>query len=362
MFRTAVVRGVLISAIWFASGWQSAHAQNVFSVAFGCCIDESQRQEVWDALNLADPDVFLFLGDSISVNADDMQDILDGYEVFNRYRGPRVLRRNSAVMSIWNEHDYAIDGHRGNDNPQRYAVRNQFLTFWREPAYSPRQYQQHGIYKSVIFGNAPYRVQVIVLDGRWNRDPLPEKGGITGVANWFTDIKDRFLPNPTGSLLGEPQWQWLAEQLQQPAEVRVIASATPVLAPQNGYDSWAMYSQEQMRLQKLLRETQANGVVLATAGRWFGEIDKASDWLPYPLMQVVSGSVNQQNDNPYAFQQRVGKAQPDARYGQITIDWEQQPAVVEFSLRDINGQPLNTISVPLQQLQAPTSSVDGAAD
>lgn len=38
----------------------SAPAQQTTRVAFGCCIDHTKRQEVWDAINHAQPEVFVF--------------------------------------------------------------------------------------------------------------------------------------------------------------------------------------------------------------------------------------------------------------------------------------------------------------
>ncbi len=342
-----------IRSVWlflllaFAS---SVSAQQSTRVAFGCCIDHTSRQEIWDAVNHAQPEVFVFLGDTVDVDADDMDDLLDAYEVFNRYRGPRVLRRNSAVMSVWNRNDYSLDGNGGKNNPNRYAVRNHFLTFWREPATSERLFQTHGIAKSVIFGNEPQRVQVIVLDGRWNRDPLTTVGWMERQTRRFNSDLGPYQANNTGTLLGDKQWQWLAEQLQKPAEVRIIMSATPVLAPANGYDSWALYKREQKRLKELLTELKPSGLLLASGDRFFGEFAKSDEFLSYPLWQVTPGTINFDGDTPYQSSYRDGKAFTESRYGQIEVIWKEQPELV-LTLRDIDGRPLDSRKLNLSQLQ-----------
>ncbi|AVJ56566.1 phosphodiesterase [Idiomarina sp. OT37-5b] len=322
-------------------------AQQSTRVAFGCCMDHSERQEVFDALNLADPEVFVFLGDTVDVDAGDMDDMLEAYEVLNRFRGPRLLRRQSAVMAVWNRMDYQIDGYSGANNPLKYAVRNHFLTFWREPISSPRMFQQHGIAKSVIFGDAPQRVQVILLDGRWNRDALSRVGWFERLKRSFDDNLGPYQASPGGRLLGDEQWQWLREQLQKPAEVRVLMSATPFFAPLNGYDSWAMYAQEQQRLQQLLQEVQPNGLVLAVGDRGFGELVKVDGILEYPLWQVTSGYLSAESHTPYAYNERQGKAQENARYGQIEVRWQQTPELI-LSLRDVDGRALleQTLTLP----------------
>lgn len=314
-------------------------AQQTTRVAFGCCMDHSERQDVFDALNLADPEVFVFLGNTVDVNANDMDDMLAAYEVLNRFRGPKELRRQTAVMSVWNHTDYAIDGDAGANNPLKYAVRNHFLTFWREPISSLRMFQQHGIAKAVTFGKADQRLQVIVLDGRWNRDSLAKVGWFERITRRFDDELGPYLVNPTGQLLGDEQWQWLAEQLQQPADIRVLMSATPFFAPANGYDSWAMYPQEQQRLKQLLQQLQPNGLVLAVADRGFGELVKRDNLLSYPVWQLSSGYLSAASTSPYRYSDRQGEAFEQARYGQIEVSWNEQPEVT-LSLRDVNGRVL----------------------
>lgn len=328
----------------------ASYAQQSTRVAFGCCLNHSERQDVFDALNMADPEVFVFLGNVVDADAGDMDDMLEAYEVFNRFRGPKVLRRQSAVMSIWNNTDYTIDGYRGKDNPSKYAVRNQFLTFWREPVGSPRLFQEHGLAKAVIFGQAPQRVQVIVLDGRWNRDPLSQVGWTERMARKFDAELGPYKANPSGELLGDAQWQWLEEQLKQPAEVRVLMSATPFFAPNNGYDSWSLYSREQQRLERLLKRLQPNGLVLAVGDRDFGELSKIDNILPYPLWQVTAGSISSESASPYASVIRQGRGHEGSRYGQVEVRWLEQGPELELTLRDVNGRVLEQQQLSLTAL------------
>lgn len=329
----AVVTAIMMSVT-------PALAQQSTRVAFGCCMDHSERQDVFDALNFADPEVFVLLGNTVDVDADDMDDLLEAYDVLNRFRGPKVLRRQSAVMSVWNRTDYAIDGQAGVNNPLKYAVRNHFLTFWREPISSPRMFQQHGIAKAVVFGEAPQRVQVILLDGRWNRDPLAQVGLVERMKRALDSEQGPYLPNRAAALLGDEQWQWLAEQLQEPAEVRVLMSATPFFAPPNGFDSWSMYGSEQQRLVELLQQLKPNGLVLAVGDRGFGELAKIDDVLGYPLWQVTSGHLSSATQSPYRFAQRQGRAYEQTRYGQIEVSWQETAPELILSLRDVDGRAL----------------------
>ncbi|WP_404399847.1 alkaline phosphatase D family protein [Idiomarina seosinensis] len=344
-----VIKGWLLLSLTLLCG-SYANAQQSTRVAFGCCFDHSERQLAFDALTHADPEAFVFLGNALDVNAGDMDDLLDAYDVFNRFRAPKVLRRQSAVLSVWNLKDYRIDGKTGANNPLKYAVRNHYLTFWREPATSSRMFQQHGIAKAIVLGSAPQRVQIIVLDGRWNRDPLPRVGWFERQMRKFDHKQGPYLSNPGGQLLGEEQWQWLAAELEQPAEVRIIMSATPFFAPQNGYDSWSMYPKAQQRLVELLTETKPNGLLLAVGDRGFGELSKVTDVLPYPLWQITAGSIESDDTEPYPSEYRQGPAITQARYGQIEVIWSETPDL-RLSLQDVDGRALHSQTLSLSQLQ-----------
>lgn len=193
-------------------------------------------------------------------------------------------------------------------------------------------------------------MQVIVLDGRWNRDPLSQVGWVERQTRRFNADLGPYQSNNTGDLLGDEQWQWLAEQLQQPAEVRIIMGATPVIAPANGYDSWALYLREQNRLKELLTELKPSGLLLASGDRLFGEFAKSDEFLPYPLWQVTPGSINFDGETPYSSSYRDGEAYAESRYGQIEVIWKEQPEL-ELTLRDVDGRPLDTRKLNLSQLQ-----------
>ena len=58
------------------------------------------------------------------------------------------------------------------------------------------------------------------------------------------------MPNtdPTPTVLGEAQWKWLEEQLQVPAEVRLIGSSIQVVAEDHGWEKWTNFPHERERL------------------------------------------------------------------------------------------------------------------
>ncbi|EKE83721.1 alkaline phosphatase D family protein [Idiomarina xiamenensis] len=320
-------------------------------IEFSCCLAHDRSQPVWQAISRSDPDVFLLLGNALNIDADDIDDMRSAYDVLDRYRGLRQTRLNSLLMSIWGAQDYAIADADGRTNGERFAVRNLFLDYWREPLASGRHYQQQGIYKSVVVGQAPQRVQIILLDSRWNRQSLTTRSWWQRLQAWFND-QGRWQQNNSDELLGESQWQWLNEQLQVPAEVRIVGSSEAFLSDFDGHDNWSAYPAAQQRLFRTLRDSRANGVVLVAGSKRYGDLSVHQGAVDYPLWQISSGSINRGGGAVSANRYRQGKAYPEAHYGRIEIQWANQQPQLLLSVRDIDGRVLQQQQLALQTLTA----------
>ena len=152
-------------------------------------------------------------------------------------------------MAAWDNHDYGK--HSGGAEFELQQVSQQiFLDFFDEPADSERRLSP-GIYDAKIIGPVGKRVQIILLDTRCFKGPFikdtrskEEKaaaGNVGSMAN--------YIPNtsPEVTLLGETQWDWLEQQLKQPAEIRLVVSSTQVVADQKAMDEWGNYPLERKR-------------------------------------------------------------------------------------------------------------------
>src|SRR5262249_20692493 len=150
--------------------------------------------------------------------------------------GFKKLRAACPIMAVWDDHDYGKDD-AGEEFPLKDDSKKQFLTFFGEPAGSPR-WMYPGVYDAKIIGQAGKRVQIILLDGRDNRTSL--KKGPRGSDPRFPRVEP-YVPNTEASatFLGEAQWRWLEEQLRQPAEVRLICSGIQVISEDHIFEKWA---------------------------------------------------------------------------------------------------------------------------
>lgn len=171
--------GIITGVIGMLTALQSgsfAYAQDAVKeytrVAVACCVDPDRRQRAWEPIRRFNPDLVMMMGDMIDVNADDLEDLADGYEILSRSRGLRLIRQNAYTMAIWNEYDYALNGRVDNTHRKKAEVRQHFIEYWNEPYNTERYYRQDGLYGSMFLGEGERRIQILMLDTRWHRQPL----------------------------------------------------------------------------------------------------------------------------------------------------------------------------------------------
>ena len=322
-------------------------------IAFGSCAHQEKPQPIWDAVLATRPDLFVFLGDNIYGDTEDMGILANKYAQLGEVPGFRKLRESDdcRVLATWDDHDYGKDD-AGDEYPMREASQRVFLDFWNDPPDSARR-KRPGVYASYLFGPPGKRVQVILLDTRYFRSPLvkipkPEKG------------KGPYLPdtNPSVTMLGEAQWAWLEEQLRVPADLRVIGSSIQVVPTQHGWEKWENFPRERQRLFDLIRKTKANGVVLLSGDRHFAEISREPKAVGYPLYDLTASSINRPGKGdrvePNVF--RVGDLYEFENFGLLTIDWSAKDPAVEMTIRGMDGKPVVQETVRLSTLNAPPAT------
>ena len=330
-------------------------------IAFGSCSKESLPQPIWDAVLAADPELFVFLGDNIYGDTRDMALLREKYARLARVDGFRRIRDRVPLVATWDDHDFG-ENDAGGDYPMKEDSRRIFLDFWGEPADSPRR-ARDGVYTSYTFGPEGRRVQLILLDLRYNRTPIavsPFLENEAGYRAWAErtaaagrEVSGPYVrnPDPAATMLGEPQWRWLEAQLRQPADVRVIGSSLQVLADFPGWEAWVNYPHDQQRLFGLIRETGARGVVMISGDTHYGELSRQSANVPYPIYDLTSSGLTEVWHAPVPNALRLdGQSFRQANFGLIEFDWMQRS--LTLSLRDVGGEPLLRRTLRLEELQA----------
>ena len=321
-------------------------------IAFGACAHENRPQPIWDAVVAAEPDLFIFTGDNIYGDTEDMDVLRAKYERLGAQPGYQRLLETCPVLATWDDHDYGV-----NDGGRHYPMREQSaeicMDFFGVPDDDPRR-SREGIYGSQVMGEEGSRVQIILLDTRYFRDNL-DRGTLSGeerreqnVVGWYQPTDDT-----SRTLLGEAQWQWLEEQLQVEAEVRIVSSIQ-VVSWEKGMECWGNMPHERDRLFNLIESTDAQGAFFISGDVHFTELS-LSDEGPYPLYDLTSSGLNQSpgrnwhtSINSYRLE---GMMYSGRNFGLIQINWAGDDTTITLQGRNEAGEPVYEQVVPLSDLE-----------
>ncbi len=318
----------------------------ISKIAFGSCSTQDDPLPILRTVLEWEPDLFIYLGDNIYGDTDDMKLLEAKYAKLGAKKEFQSLRAAVPTIATWDDHDYGSND-AGKDYPFKAESKEIFLKFWNEPSSSPRR-DHDGIYTSYRFEDAKLgkTLQIILLDTRTFRDqPLK---------NPFGSWKNDYLPdtNPDKTILGEQQWAWLKERLEEPADLRVIGSSIQFGHEYNGWESWTNFPLELMRMVNLIAETRANGVVFISGDVHWGELSILKIPRCYPLHDLTASGLNRDWTNVEPNQNRHGDACMDFHFGMLDINWTGSPSV-QLRIHDMTGRARVRKSIALQDLRFP---------
>ena len=313
----------------------------ISKVLLGSCLDEEKGPSA-ALMSLAneEADLFLMVGDNVYgdrdgpayVNNDpDLEELQESFADLAAREDFQRVRQNIPMMVAWDDHDFgANDG--GWNFPFRSYAERIHEVFWGLDDQDVGQWP--GTYYARTFGPEGQRTQVIMLDTRFFRAEL------TPTDDWGARGKERYLPAPEGSMqdmLGAAQWTWLENQLQQAADIRLIASSIQIMPTTHGWEAWSTMPEERQRLFDLIAKTDASGVVFLSGDRHSAFIYEEADMLPYTANELTSSSLNvsfaTETDEMDARQ--IGASFPPENYGAVEIDWAGQ--MVTLQIKDNAG-------------------------
>lgn len=316
--------------------------ETITRIGFGSCADQDKNQPVLAAASRADLDVFVWLGDNIYGDTENMNVLRRKYGKLGCKPEFRKLNEETFFLSVWDDHDYGKND-AGKEYPKKEESRQIFLDFWSEPSNSERR-NHPGIYHSITKGEVGKRVQFIMLDTRTFRDPLLHAKG-PGSKNDYRPHTDS-----TATFLGDEQWAWLETVLQEPAELRVVCSSNQFGISYNGFEAWANFPAERSRFAELIKSMQADGVVFISGDVHYAEISKYDHPDCYPIYDVTSSGITKTWPDVEPNTNRIGDAFRDNNFGVIEIDWKQEEPTVLMSVRDVHGHTVNSLAVPLREI------------
>lgn len=349
VLSTLLVAGLVLPL--FSNPTSDAPLQRI---AFGSCAGEDAPQPIWEHVLAAQPDLWIWAGDNIYGDTDDMNVMREKYARLAAIPGyNKLLKSGIPILATWDDHDYGRND-AGADYPFRADSQDVFLDFFGVSKTSTRRTRE-GIYHSEIIGPKGKRVQIILLDTRYHRSRLdrypPPPGKTRGAYRPNTD--------PDATVLGDAQWNWLREQLLKPAELRLIVSSIQVISPDHIYEKWNNFPRERQRLLALIQETQAEGVLFLSGDRHHAELSCLREEELYPLYDLTSSGINKSRSprpgdppralepNPY----RVGKPYRGHHFGLLEINWDRADPTLKMSIVDGKAQHPIAVQTTLSQLK-----------
>lgn len=315
-------------------------------IAFGSCATQDEPLPILSTVLQWNPQLFIFLGDNIYGDTEDMEVLAGKYRKLGAKPEFRALRAAVPIIATWDDHDYG-ENDAGKEYPRKKESKEIFLRFFAEPADSPR-WQHEGIYTSYRFHDQRLgkTLQILLLDTRTFRDP-PLRAPLS---SWKND----YLPdtNPDKTLLGDAQWQWLEERLREPADLRIIGSSIQFAHEYNGWESWTNFPGELLKMVDLIARTKAQGVVFISGDVHWGELSILKPPDLYPLHDLTASGLNRDWETLEPNRNRYGQACMDFHFGMIEIQWSQEPTVV-LRIHDMTGRARVKKSVRLRELTLP---------
>ena len=315
-------------------------------IAFGSCMKETRPIPALQGVIANHPDLFLAMGDNVygdDLGADPALPILTkAYRDLALNPDFAALNASVPILATWDDHDFGA-----NDAGATYGGKRRaealFEGFWGKGALG----RDHaGIYGARVFGPKGQRVQIILLDTRSFRSDLKptDRPGAKGMERYVPDA------SPDKTMLGAVQWAWLEKQLTVPADIRLIVSSVQVLADGHGYEAWHTLPLEREHLFKVIKASQAKGVVILSGDRHMAALYRQPGLTDYPLVELTASALNRsmRATNDEISSQQIGPAYAPNNSGLLEIDWAGRK--LRLSIRNESGAEVQGLSLAFAEL------------
>ena len=248
-----------------------AEPSDIHRIVFGSCANQEVEQPVWDAINADKPDIMVMLGDNIYGDSVNPAELEAKYRKLASKPGFQLMRKQSQLVAIWDDHDYGMNDS-GRGYPAKKESRRLFLEFFGEKPQLSTVGQGRWDIHLLLLGKPCRRVQLLLIDTRWDRDDLKAVSQQEYEGSRVPAQMGPYRPNfDIGAhMICEAQWKWLERELQEPADVRILASGIQVLSDYSGWECWANFPEDQDRLFSLLRRHRVENLVLLSGDTHWG--------------------------------------------------------------------------------------------
>lgn len=309
--------------------------ESVSRVAIIGCHRQDKPAPAFHRYLQSTPDLALWVGDNVYADSlDDIGHIESCYRRLESQTAFQKLRATTPFAVTWDDHDYGLNNF-GKNYKLKDASRKLFRKFWKMESLIPET--RDGIYHARYFGSEEKRLQVILLDTRYNREDEGE----------------------ASDTLGENQWNWLKRELEKPAKLRLIVSGYQVLLDrEQKFETWSKFPQAKQRLFDLIQSTRAEGVVFIAGDQHYGEVSRQKGALGYDAVELMFAGINQAEQHVFNSYRVSPVAHALNAYALIDIQWEKNvidPPHILFRCFDADtNQAELTYRVNFDELKRPS--------
>ena len=299
-----------------------------FIIAFGSCNNQEIPNLLWKEILKNNPNVWIWGGDIIYSDTEDMEFMAKNYQKQKNDPDYANFIKNIDILATWDDHDFGLnDG--GIEYPKKAEAQDLFLDFIDVDKDNNRR-QQEGVYFAKDYKINDETIKIILLDTRYFRTALTQDN-IT---------KKRYKPNAygEGSMLGDVQWEWLTNQLQNSnASYNIIVSSIQFLSSEHGFESWGNMPHEVDKLVNVIKTTNAKNTIILSGDRHLSEFSKKDDDnLAYPLIDFTSSGLTHSyttfSGEPNKY--RVGKVVSDKSFGILKFDFKNNRVIMQMRGED----------------------------
>lgn len=298
-------------------------------IVFGCCGDQEKDQPIWEAILDEKAHLMIATGDNLKTDTVEKRTIAEQYKKMIENEDYVKARETVPFLITWDDMDYGMTNG-GSSNPQKEEARRAMM-FYYPYIKDSTLLDQPGIFHSKVLGGiregrgrrarTTPSVHVIMLDTRWNRTER--------------------------SLLGSDQWDWLEDQLREPADFKILVSSIQVLPEGHAFDKWSQYPKEKEKLLNMIAKIKPKNFLILSGDRKLGAISKMDLKNFGTLYEVTAGNFNQPQELLEKDPIYMNEAYNKENFGLITINWTKRVAGIE--IKNIDGKPVQTLEMKLKK-------------
>ena len=307
---------------------------NGLKIGFASCLNQNKAMPIFSTIKAEGFDLFLMMGDNVYGNSksEDLKELSLAYS--KQRQNFDKLDFDFPFEAIWDDNDYGL-GDGGKEYHLKDKSKKLFLDFWDISNDDPRR-KRSGLYHEIIKDFKGKSIQILFLDTRTFRDnlkPSDDKGAVG---------KERYIPflDSTLTMLGDEQWQWLAQKMSVAIDYRFIISSIQFLAIGHGWECWNNLPYERQKLINLIDKSNIEHTVLLSGDRHRGGLYQLKTKTNKIISEMTSSSLNV----PYSNSEepgplRKGGTYSRENYGVIQLDELQDS--ISVSLKNIKGEVVN---------------------